>query len=182
MAPFSHAVLFIAVEGLHSCVTFILWLLRIGTVLTSNTSTVVGPTCPSTVLFTCTGQDIPTLIWFINDNRVAHYFHRPGDEDRVPFNVNYDDDLGPIQIISVQANLDSDVSNITSTFITNTSILEQFTDIQCGPVTAMRRSELMMINVSLLGKSPHDELEWVSCMYCIINMVLGSEVEQPTGP
>jgi hypothetical protein len=127
-------------------------------VLTSNTSTVVNLICPSTVQFTCIGEDIPTLRWFIDGTEVVRYIHAPGDENRLPFNVEYGGDLGPVQIISVQASLTSDGTNVTSTFTTNTSVLEDFSNIQCGSIEF--KSDLVMVNISVLGKYPVMKLEF----------------------
>jgi hypothetical protein len=98
------------------------------------------------------GEDIPTLRWFFDGTQVVSYGHRTGDENRLPFNVEYDGDIGLVKIISVQSSITSDVINVTSTLTTNTSILESFSDIQCG--TKAVRSDLVMVNISILGKSP----------------------------
>jgi hypothetical protein len=111
----------------------------------------MGPTCPSTVQFTCIGQDITLLRWYFDDVQVAQYSPGTRDEDRVPFTVTYDGDLGPIQIINVQDSPDSDHINVTSIFTTNTSVLERYNNIQCG--AKANRSELVL-NISVIGKFP----------------------------
>jgi hypothetical protein len=92
------------------------------------------------------------LRWFIDGSEVVQYVHTPGDESRLPFNVQYDGDLGTIQIISVQSSIVSDVVNVTSTFTSNTSrsVLEGFSNIQCGSREV--RSNIHIVNVSVLGE------------------------------
>jgi hypothetical protein len=109
----------------------------------------MGPVCPSTVQFTCTGQDIPVLIWFIGEVD-AVYFPQSGGENVLPINVEYGSDLGPVHITSVQFSLISDGINVTSTFTANATILEGLSNIQCGSRSV--RSNLMIVNVSVLGK------------------------------
>jgi hypothetical protein len=116
-------------------------------ILTYNT-TMVDPMCPSTLQFTCIGQDIGTLGWFFNGTLVVRYVHMLGDENRLPFNVEYEDDLGPVEIIHVQSNATSDGINVTATFTANTSVLEDLSNIQCG--TGSVKSNF--VNVSFLGK------------------------------
>jgi hypothetical protein len=105
------------------------------------------------VQFTCEGQDIPSLFWFLqnDETREVQYIHKHGDEDRLPFQVAYDGDFGPILITNVTTSQDVDQINVTSTFTTNTSVLEDFTSIHCG-TRAEVKSNLMMVNISVLGK------------------------------
>jgi hypothetical protein len=91
------------------------------------------------------GQDIGSLRWFIDNTEVVQYVHAPGDESRLPFNVD-----GSFEIISVQSSTTSDNINVTSTFATNTSVLEGLSNIQCG--TRGLRSNNVTVNVSVLGK------------------------------
>jgi hypothetical protein len=119
-------------------------------VLTSNISIGGSSMCLSTVQFTCIGQNIPSLNWFLNENEVAAYFPRPGDDNALPIKVETDADLGLVQITSVQISSTSDTNNITSIFITNSSVLEDFSNIQCGSRGV--RSDVMELNVSVLGK------------------------------
>jgi hypothetical protein len=106
--------------------------------------------CPSTVQFTCTGQDITTLGLFFDGTEVVRYVHSLGDENRLPFNVEYDGDFGPIEITNVQSSTTSDEINATSTFTSNTSVLQGLSNIICG--TRAVRSNNVMVNVSVLGK------------------------------
>jgi hypothetical protein len=101
------------------------------------------------VQFTCTGQDIPSLRWFLDETVVAQYVPQISDEDRLPFPVDYGDNLGPILIVNVTTSLESDDINVTSTFTANISVLEDFSNIQCG--TREVRSDFVMVNVSVLG-------------------------------
>jgi hypothetical protein len=111
------------------------------------------------VQFTCIGQDIRFLAWFVDGTEVAQYTHELGDENRLPFPVAmYDGDLGPILITYVMTSLDSDDINVTSSFTTNTSILEGYSYIQCG-TRANVKSDNVTLNTSVLGKSP----EHVEC-------------------
>jgi hypothetical protein len=104
------------------------------------------------VQFTCIVQDIGTLGWFLNGTEVVRYVHMIGDENKLPLNVEYADDFGPVRITEVEANATSDVINATAIFTTNTSVLEDLSNIECG--TRAVRSNLVMVNVSTLGKYP----------------------------
>jgi hypothetical protein len=96
-------------------------------------------------------QDITSLRWFFDKTEVVrlHYFHSSGDENRLPFNVEYGDDLGPVRITRVEASVTSDNINATAIFTTNTSVLEDLSSIQCG--TKAVGSNPVMVNVSTLG-------------------------------
>jgi hypothetical protein len=91
------------------------------------------------------------LGWFLNGTEVGRYVHKIGDENKLPLNVEYADDLGPVRITRVEASATSDNINATATFTTNTSVLEDLSNIQCGRRAVI--SNLVMVNVSTLGKS-----------------------------
>jgi hypothetical protein len=96
------------------------------------------------------GQNIPSLNWFFDETEVVRYFHQPGDESMVPLDLPYDGDFGPIQITNVQISTATDDINVTSTFTADLTILKDFGSIQCGSRGV--RSELVMVDVSVLGK------------------------------
>jgi hypothetical protein len=102
------------------------------------------------------GQNIPSLNWFFDEIEIVRYFHRPGDESMVPLDLPYDGDFGPIQITSVQISPTTDDINVTSTFTAGLMVLKDFGSIQCG--SRAIRSELVMVDVSVLGKS-HNMLQ-----------------------
>jgi hypothetical protein len=119
--------------------------------LTSSASVVGGRMCLSTVKFSCTIQDLASLVWFVDEMEIVRYTHQIGDEAQVPF-VEYDGNLGRIEIIRVQSSTSSDDINATSTLTTNTSVLDNISAIECG--SRETRSNAMMVNVSVLGKYP----------------------------
>jgi hypothetical protein len=102
--------------------------------------------CLSTVVFNCTIQNLASLVWFFDEMEIVHYTHQLGDEARLPF-LEYDGDLGLIEIIHVQSSTNSDDINATSTLTTDTSVLDNISTIQCG--AGRTRSN---VNVSVLGK------------------------------
>jgi hypothetical protein len=103
------------------------------------------------VQFTCIGQDIPLLGWFFNGISFAQYAPDLGGPSMpLPFFLDYDGDLGPIQITGIQLSSTSDNINVTSTFTTNTSVLEVYDSIQCG--SRVVRNDPVTLNVSVLSK------------------------------
>ena len=125
--------------------------------LTSSLSSLTGSLCPQVVAMTCSVGNIQHLRWFTSSFNTNTYVFSPGDESRVPIDIEASPPLPTgvmIAVVSVsQSTGDPDRFTAVSTLNTTLSVFRDLdtSSVHCGSSSNEVQSETIRVEFTILG-------------------------------